>query len=348
MRRINEMEECMKVAMRIMAFALSGIATLTAGIAQETPADIYEAAKKEGKVIIWSSLDVEVQQKQLGAFSKKYPGITIEAFKLPPGAAVERAIIEARAGKLSVDVMDTNSGYLQLLFDRGLVRPYEWAKVFGVPDDQVLYNSRVIQIGHYDLPITYNTNLAKSGDLNSWNDLANVNWSGKFLLEARGFAFAILAQDWGLERTLGLVKSLVANKPVITRSATPTADALASGQAAAAVGALAARISLFKMQGAPTEWARVGPIPAQVVTIFPVHGGPHPNAAKLWAAWWAGAEAQKIFYDEQGFGLLTGPNANPRGKELQKLGIPIVFETANVEEGRRNLEVVAKAIEGIK
>lgn len=330
----------------ITAFALTGIACLTAVTAQETPASIYEAAKKEGKIIIWSSLDVEVQHKQLAAFSKKYPGIGIEAFKLPPGSAVERAIIEARGGKLSVDVMDTNSGYLQLLFDRDLVRPYEWAKVFGIPDDQVLYNSRVIQIGHYDLPITYNTNLAKVGDFKSWNDLADPKWGGKFLLEARGFAFAILAQDWGLERTLGLVKNLVANKPIITRSATPTADALASGQASAAIGALGARTSLFRMQGAPVEWARVGPMPAQVVTIFPVHGAPHPNAAKLWAAWWAGAEAQKIFYDEQGLGLLTGPNANPRGKELQKLGVPIVFETANVEEGRRNLELVAKAIEG--
>jgi ABC-type Fe3+ transport system substrate-binding protein len=86
-------------------------------------------------------------------------------------------------------------------------------------------------------------------------------------------------------------------------------------------------------------------MPAQVVTVFPVNGAPHPNAARLWAAWWAGAEAQKLFYDTQGYGLLTGPTANPRGLELAKLGVPIVFETANVEEGRRNLELVAKAIE---
>ena len=85
---------------------------------QETVASIYEAAKKEGKVVIWSSLDTDVQHAQLKAFSRKFPGITIEAFKLPPGPAVERAITEARAGKVNVDILDTNSGYLQLLFDQ--------------------------------------------------------------------------------------------------------------------------------------------------------------------------------------------------------------------------------------
>ena len=326
--------------------ALVGVfASAPGALAQETPASIYEAAKKEGKIIIWSSLDVEMQQKQFEAFSKKYPGIAIEAFKIPPGPAVERAIVESRAGKLSVDIMDTNSGYLQLLFDRDLVRPFDWQGVFGLTKEQVLYDNRAIQIGHYDLPIAFNTNLAKAEDFRSWEDLADPKWRGKFLLEARGFPFAILAQEWGLDKTLALVRRHVANKPIITRSASPTGDALAGGQAAAAIGALAARIWDYKRQGAPVEWARVGPMPAQVVTIFPVNGAPHPNAARLWAAWWAGAEAQKLFYDTQGYGLLTGPTANPRGQELAKLGVPVVFETANVEEGRRNLELVAKAIE---
>ena len=92
----------------------------------------------------------------------------------------------------------------------------------------------------------------------------------------------------------------------------------------------------------------MGPVPAQVVTIFPVNGAPHPAAAKLWAWWWTTPEAQKIFYDEQGYGMVVGPNANPRGKELARLGLPVVLETSKVEEGRRNLEIVAKAINGLK
>ena len=175
---------------------------------------------KEGKIVIWSSLDTDVQHAQLKAFSRKFPGITIEAFKLPPGPAVERAITEARAGKVNVDILDTNSGYLQLLFDRDLVKPYDWGGVFGLTKEQVLYGDRAIQIGHYDLPIAFNTTLARAEDFRSWEDLADPKWRGKILLEARGFGFAILAQEWGLERTTALVRRIVANNPIFNELAT--------------------------------------------------------------------------------------------------------------------------------
>ena len=338
----------MKIATLVASLAGAWAAAMAPVAALDTPASLYEAAKKEGKISIWSSLETSLHQKQWEAFSKTYPGIQIEAFRIQPGPAIERAIAEARAGKQTVDIMDTNSGYLQLLFDRGLVKPYDWEKVFGIPPSAVLYENRVIQIGHYDLPIAYNSSLVKADEIKSWDDLANPKWKGKLLLEARGFGLSILAQEWGVDKTVGYIKKLLDNQPIITKGASPTADGLAGGQGSVAIGALAARLSLFKQQGAPVDWARVGPMPAQVVTVFPVEGAPHPNAAKLWAAWWATPEAQKIFYDEQAYGLLSGPTANPRGKELEKLGVPIVFETADVEMGRRNLEMVAKAIDGLQ
>ncbi len=321
---------------------------LSSARADDTAESLYAIAKQEGRLSIWSSLDVEIHQSQLKAFSKRFPGLTVEAFKIQPGPAIERAISESRAGRLSVDIMDTNSGYLQLVFDRDLARPYPWKKVFGIPDDQVLYDSRALMIAQYDLPIAYNTDLVMPGDITSWEDLADPRWKGKLMLEARGFGLAILAQEWGIEKTTAYITRLLANQPIITKGASPTIDGLASGQASVAIGTIAAKLDVLRRDHAPVDWARVGPVPAQLVTIFPVNGAPHPAAAKLWSWWWTTPEAQKIFYDEQGYGLMVGPNANPRGKELQKLGIPVVIETSKVEEGRQNLESVARAIDGLK
>ncbi len=332
-----------------IAAAFAALALSAGGVrADDTPRSLYEQAKQEGMVSVWSSLDVEMQQAQLKVFSRKFPGLRIEAFKIPPAAAIERAIAESRAGRVTVDVMDTNSGYLQLVFDRDLARPYPWGKVFGVPDDLVLYDNRALAIGHYDLPISYNTDLVKPGEIASWEDLTQPKWKGKFMLEARGFGLAILAQEWGEEKTVSYIKRLVANRPIITQSASPTMDGLASGQASAAIGAIGGRIQKLREQGAPLDWARVGPIPAQVVTVFPVVGAPHPAAAKLWSWWWTTPEGQKTFYDEQGYGLLAGPGANPRGQEMKEKGLSIVFETGKVEEGRHNLEIVSQAIGGLK
>ena len=118
------------VAFRLRSFVFVAIGASTAyAQTQDTIASLHEAARKEGKIVIWSSLDTDVHHAQLKAFSRKFPGLTIEAFKIPPGPAVERAITESRAGKVNVDILDTNSGYLQLLFDRELVKPYDWDKI---------------------------------------------------------------------------------------------------------------------------------------------------------------------------------------------------------------------------
>ena len=333
---------------RALAAAVGLSLAAGAAQAQETPASLCEAAKKEGKLSIWSALETSLHQAQAKAFAKVCSGIAVEAFRIQPGPALERAIAESRAGKLTVDILDTNSAYLPLLFDRDLVRPYDWEKVFGVPRSLILYDNRAIQIAHYDMPMTFNTQAVKAGEITSWEAFADPKWRGRFALEARGFPLAILAQEWGEDKTLALVKRLVDNKPIITKGANPTIDGLAGAQVNGAIGAYAARTDIMKSQGAPVEWARVGPVPAQLVAIVSMHGAPHPAAAKLWAAFWATPEAQKIFYDEQGYGLLTGPTANPRGQELARLGVPIVIETTDVAKGKRLLEATAKAIDGLQ
>ncbi len=338
----------MKVSAPVAFAVVLALCPVASARAEDTPASLYEQAKKEGRLSIWSSLDVDIHQAQLKAFSKTFPGLTVEAFKIQPGPAIERAIAESRAGRLTVDIMDTNSGYLQTVFDRDLARPYPWRQVFGIDKSQTLYDDRALMIAQYDLPIAYNTDQVKPNEIKSWEDLAEPRWKGKFLLEARGFGLAILAQQWGVDKTVSYIKRLLANQPIIAKGASPTMDGLASGQASAAIGALGAKIDGLRKQGAPVEWARVGPVPAQLVTIFPVNGAPHPAAAKLWAWWWTTPEAQTIFYDEQGYGMMLGANANPRGRELAQRGIPVVIETTAVEEGRRNLEAVAQAIDGLK
>ena len=156
----------------------------------------------------------------------------------------------------------------------------------------------------------------------SWDDLLDPKWHGRLLLEARGFGLGILAAKWGEERISTYIKRLMDNRPIITKGAQTTAEALAGGQGAVAIGAYAARLILFKDAGAPVDWARVGPIPAQQVAVAPIKGSPHPNAAKLLAAYWAGAEAQKIFYDEQRYGMV-GHYLSPRGEELRQRGIEV-------------------------
>jgi iron(III) transport system substrate-binding protein len=341
----------MRQRRRLGAVALTAVCwlawTVGAATAEDTEQSLYAAAKREGKVVVWTPLEIAFYQKIAASFARRYPGLQIEPFRIQPGPAIERLVAEARAGQVNVDVIDPNIAYLPILFERGLIVPYPWSKVFGIDPQRTLFDSRALVLGHYDLPIGYNTTLVGAGDIKSWDDLTDPKWRGKLLLEPRGFALGILAAKWGKDRVLAYIKRLMDNHPILTKGAQSTAEALADGQGAVAIGAYAARLVLFKEAGAPVDWARVGPVPAQQVAIAPIKGGPHPNAAKLLAAYWAGAEAQRIFYDEQRYGMV-GYYLSPRGTELKQRGLEVVLETTDIDTDRHNLEVVGRAIGGMK
>lgn len=336
---------------KLICTAIVLIELFAFGINSARPEDaqsVYEAAKKEGKVVLWTALDVSLQKRVAAKFNEKYPGIAVEAFKIFPGPAIERLVTENKSGQTQVDIIDPNVGFLPILFERGLVESYPYDTVFGVDPQRLLFDQRGIVIGQYDIPISYNTNLVSSDAIKSLDDLLDPRYRGKILVEAHAYGLAILGVKWGDDRLVDFIRKLIANRPTIVNSPTATAEGLAGGQGAIAFGAYAARISLFKDQGAPIDWARVGPIPAQQVVSVPIKGGPHPNAAKLYAAFWATPEAQRIFYDEQRHGMVLGKDAHERGKEIQRRGIEVVLEPTDIALGRHLLEVAAKALGGIK
>jgi iron(III) transport system substrate-binding protein len=230
----------------VLALAFAGEAG-----AQETTQSVYEAAKKEGKVVFWSAMDI-VQIKKAGAkFTARYPGVQFEQFQIQPGPALERMVAEANAGRVSADVFDSNLSYLPTMLERNLIETVEWNKVFGIPPIQILYDSKVVQYMNLDIPIAINTSMVKPGDIKSWDDLADPKWRGKVIVEARGLAFAIMAMSKGEDKTFDLLKRLIANKPIITKGGTPTIEALAGGQGAIAVGTYGGRIIQAHEEGAP-------------------------------------------------------------------------------------------------
>lgn len=337
----------MRIASSLIALvaAFAGAATARA---QETVDSIYAAAKQEGRLTVWSSRDVPVNEYVGKLFRARYPGIEVELFKFLPSPAIERLVNERRAGLPGADIIDPNISFMPLLLDRDLALAYDWRGVFGVAANDVLFDGRAVVIGHYDQPLAYNTTLAKASDITSWDALIDPKWSGKVIVESFAYSFGMLASHWGEERTFSFIEKLLANKPVIASSPTNTAEALAGGQGAIAVGAYASRIQTYREQGAPVDWARIGPIPAQQVVNVAIKGGPHPNAAKLWTAFWTTPEAQKAFYEAQRYGKIAGDTLSPRGEEVRRLGLEVVLESTDVANGIKWLDRASRMISGRK
>ena len=191
----------------LLVVAVLGVAFCATGYAQDkgkgggdAVAQLYNAAKKEGTVVIWGPTDAIVYQKMQEVLDKEYPGIKIEHFESIPEPLVQRIIAENQAGKPpAVDIIQSGSlRALRPLIDRDMLASYAgWEKDFGL--DAVYANQRFVGAYNLTLPIAYNTKSVTAKDApKSWEELADPKWKGKkIIIEARLVPFAMLGTEWG-------------------------------------------------------------------------------------------------------------------------------------------------------
>jgi iron(III) transport system substrate-binding protein len=274
---------------------------------------LYNAARKEGRVVVWGPTDAIVYQRMQEALDKQYPGIKIESFESIPEPLVQRIIAESQAGKpAAVDVIQSGSlRALRPLIDRDMLAPYPgWEKVFGL--DAVYANQRFVGGYNLTLPIAYNTKTVSPQEApRSWEDLADPKWKGrKIIMEARLVPFAMLGTEWGKSKAIELTKKILSQQqPLIVQGGTTVANALAGGQVSIAVGTYAFTIEGLKKQGAAVDWVAVSPLPVLTSAEGVLKTAAHPNAGRFFAGWMGTTEGQKIRYAARGQAMEVGRNA---------------------------------------
>jgi len=310
-------------------------------------AELYRAAKVEGKLVYWGPEEVPLVRAMIGRFNQAFPGIEVTHFRIEPAPSLQRMLAEQQAGQVNVDAFNQPLLYMQQVLDHQLADQVEWARLYGADPELVFYDGRAISCWDLEMPLCINTDLTKPGEIKSWEDLLLPRWRGKVLLEARGLPLAILMRSWGEQRVLDYIAKLKENKPVILLGGSPAAEALASGRVAVAIGTYSSKIDLIRKSGGPVDWLTVGPIPSIVYVMCAAKGCAHPNAARLWAQWIAGAGAKDVL-ETANFGLVHGKNVSPNGMKMRAAGAEVVLEETDVVANRRHLEMAAQAIGALK
>ena len=131
-------------------------------------------------------------------------------------------------------------------------------------------------------------------------------WRGNMLVEDRLYTLGYLGLAWGQARVLEYAAKLKDQQPKFVRGAQNVVQGIASGQAAIGLGAHDYLFLNFKNKGAPVELVPTDVIGVDLTGVVMIKGGPHPNAAKLWAGWITSPEAETV-------GLRTAPARGPNG-----------------------------------
>ena len=121
-----------------------------------------EAAKKEGKIVVYGSVVPQAMEGLHQAFKKKY-GIDVEYWRGSSTQVSERALTEWRAGKPGFDIAEGNRGVQLIMKNEGLFQKFIPPASEKFPaqykeKDGLITPWRVLPIS-----ILYNTELVKTG-----------------------------------------------------------------------------------------------------------------------------------------------------------------------------------------
>jgi len=336
------MKRCREI---LSILALSLVVSAFPAFAQDAR---VEAAKKEGKVVWYTSLALPSAEKVAKLFEAAYPGIKVEVHRTGSQRILQRVMQELQANLKLVDVIHTSdAGHFVLLKEKKLLMKYTPAGVDPFPAgfkdrDGYYYGLRAtVNV------IAYNTKLVSAGEVpKGWKDLLDPKWKGKLVTAHPGYSGVIATHVLALVHLHGwdYFKQLAQNKLMLVQSAVDPAGVVASGERLVAVNGGDYYYYQMKKKGNPIEvvYPKEG-VPLVVSPTAIASFAPHPNAAKLFTDFTFSRELQQVMADSEG--LYTGhpevkyPSDKPKLSELKLL--PVDAE----ELEKRNEEIKNRFIE---
>ena len=270
-----------------------------------TPA-LIEAAKKEGKVVYYTSVDLPLAEKIAKAFEAKYPGVAVRVERTGAERLFQRISQEYGSRIHAVDVVNSSDAAHFIVWTReGLLAPF-------VPEDV----ARHYPADHKDADglfasfriglsiIAYNTSTVKAEEApKSFADLLDPKWAGKIVKAHPGYSGTIMTATFQIARDLGwdYLEKLARQRIMQLQSASDPQKKLALGERAVQADGNEYNIFQIKESGGPVEpvYAAEGtPLVIGPNGLF--KNAPNPNAARLFQCFCFSPECQQLISDVGG------------------------------------------------
>jgi len=307
---------------------LKGSTAFAAGAVFATPAmpaappataitpQLIEAAKKEGKVVWYTSLDLPVAERVAKVFETKYPGIAPRVERTGAERVFQRIGQEYSSRIHAVDVVQSSDAAHFIVWKRdGILAPYvpeDVAKHY--PDEHKDPDGMFATFRAWLCVIGYNNSLVKKEDApKSFADLLDPKWAGKMVKAHPGYSGTIMTATFQMVRDLGwdYFEKLSKQRVMQVQSSADPPKKLALGERAVMADGNEYNMFQQKERGDPLEI--VYPTEGTPLIIGPngvLKDAPNPNAARLFQSFCFTPECQQLLIDVGGL-----RSAHPQTKE---------------------------------
>lgn len=328
-------------------------AVLATGAAAQSPIyritpELEAAARREGRVVYYTSIDVKVAEDLARAFTQRYPGIRV---------VVERNGAERQFSKIgqeyssriyNVDTVNSSDAAHFVYWKRegwlAAALPEEVARLYpaGSFDPEGFYASMRASLS----VIAYNTNIVPAAEApRSFRDLLDPKWRGRIVKAHPSYSGTILTATFQIARDIGwdYLERLAGQQVMQVQSSTEPPRKVIAGERPIMADGNEYNVFLEKARGAPIEivYASEG-TPLVIGPSAVMRNARNPNAARLFHAWSFSREAQQLAIEVGGLRSFHPDTREPAGRRpLSEIKLmkddPAAVETQVEEIKRRYL-----------
>ncbi|MFL6799849.1 MAG: ABC transporter substrate-binding protein [Xanthobacteraceae bacterium] len=277
-------------AAAVFAFALAPGAARAQPLGSPKLQQLYETARKEGRVMIWGTQRREVEWIP-AAFSMAFPGIEVEF--LGDNDIAVKAIAEARSGRHQLDVYQSSLTGTLPVVQRDLLAVVDWSP-FAIDARNVAFDGKMALTSNIVYTIAYNKRLVKEADApTTWASILEQRYRGKGAASAFLLPRLIggLGLAWGEEKALQFARDIVATMELLLTRA-PRESLLQSGERQYAFAEIDSLIRSVAAEGLPVGQVVPEPVVVGQFGVSILKNASHPNAARLLAGFLATPEGK--------------------------------------------------------
>jgi iron(III) transport system substrate-binding protein len=257
---------------------------------------LVQGAKKEGALVVYTSMTIDQAQKLNNAFKAKYPFLQISMFRAVGERLLTKIMTEAQAGKYDFDVVQSAETQAYFLKRKNLLAKYISPEVKNI--QKPFFDPDGFWAAVYMMPnvIGYNTRILKRNEVPKTDDeLLNPKWKGKIGMDySKPEWFAWKLKRMGEEKGLVYMKKLGAQNFQLYSGLTILTSLLAAGEFPLVLNTYLHNVEDGKRKGAPIDWVAQDPVFTKFQPIGVGAKAAHPNAARFFVDFALSEEGQKI------------------------------------------------------
>lgn len=276
------------------------------GLASYAGADrdrlLFEGAKREGKVVWYTTLAARQNKQIAKTFEKKYPGVKVETYRTNSTALIQRVLTEAKAGRHLVDAIETTLPGLFTFRDSELLTPYTSPYLQEFPEDSKEHAANKLVYWTIDresfVGFAYNKNKLKAADVpKNFADLLKPVLKDKMAMDggstgARMIGAMLKAK--GRNYVLSLKEQNIRLHMIAASALT---QLVASGEVISSPSQFYSATHVAIDRGAPLIWVPMDLVVASGGGAAVYAHAQRPHAALLFVDFLLSPEGQKLYED---------------------------------------------------